>query len=93
MVQTDDRAEGGRRGLDLLGDNPLEGKGVFLKLNFNGGDPGLAGEVSKEGVNLRFAHVARVALAVEENEAPGPGEVGGFGAEGVVLAAEGFADR
>ena len=40
MVQTDDRAEGERRGLDLLGGNPLEGKGVFLKPNFNRADPG-----------------------------------------------------
>jgi hypothetical protein len=58
-----------------------------------GGDLALNGEVSEEGFNLRFAHVARVARAVEENDAPDPGEVGGFGAEGIVLAAEGFADR
>jgi len=35
FVKTDDRAEGVRRAIDLLGINPVEGKTVFLKPNFN----------------------------------------------------------
>jgi uncharacterized protein (DUF362 family) len=39
MVRTTDRAEGARRALELLGTNPVEGKSVFLKPNFNSADP------------------------------------------------------
>ncbi len=39
FVKTDDRADGVRRAIDLLGINPVEGKTVFLKPNFNSADP------------------------------------------------------
>jgi len=39
FVKTRDRAEGVRRAIDLLGDNPVGGKRVFLKPNFNSADP------------------------------------------------------
>jgi len=39
LIRTSDRAEGVRRALDLLGINPVEGKSVFLKPNFNSADP------------------------------------------------------
>jgi len=39
FVKTDDRADGVRRSIDLLGFNPVEGKAVFLKPNFNSADP------------------------------------------------------
>lgn len=39
LVRTTDRAEGVRRALDLLDVNPVEGKTVFLKPNFNSADP------------------------------------------------------
>ena len=39
LVRTTDRAEGARRALELLGINPVEGKSVFLKPNFNSADP------------------------------------------------------
>ena len=39
LVKTDDRAQGVRRALDLLGLNPLKDKEVFLKPNFNSADP------------------------------------------------------
>ena len=39
IVHTGDRAEGVRRALDLFGINPVEGKSVFLKPNFNTADP------------------------------------------------------
>lgn len=39
LVRTDDRAEGVRRALDILGINPVQGKRVFLKPNFNSADP------------------------------------------------------
>jgi uncharacterized protein (DUF362 family) len=39
LVKTEDRALGVQRALDLLGLNPVQGKQVFLKPNFNSADP------------------------------------------------------
>ena len=39
FVKTTDRAEGVRKAIDLLGINPVEGKNVLLKPNFNSSDP------------------------------------------------------
>jgi uncharacterized protein (DUF362 family) len=39
FIKTTDRAEGVRQAIDLLGGNPIEGKTVFLKPNFNSSDP------------------------------------------------------
>jgi len=39
FVKTSDRAEGVRRALDILGINPVDGKTVLLKPNFNSADP------------------------------------------------------
>lgn len=39
FVKTGDRTEGVRRAIDLLGNNPVNGKSVFLKPNFNSSDP------------------------------------------------------
>jgi uncharacterized protein (DUF362 family) len=39
LVKTDDRAEGVRRAIELLGINPVAGKRVLVKPNFNSADP------------------------------------------------------
>jgi uncharacterized protein (DUF362 family) len=39
FVKTRDRAEGVRKAIELLGENPVSGKNVFLKPNFNSSDP------------------------------------------------------
>ncbi len=39
FVKTQDRAAGVNKALDLLGINPVQGKDVFLKANFNSVDP------------------------------------------------------
>ena len=39
FVKTNDRAEGVRKAIELLGINPVAGKSVFLKANFNSSDP------------------------------------------------------
>lgn len=39
FVKTNNRAEGVRQAVELLGINPVEGKSVFLKPNFNSSDP------------------------------------------------------
>lgn len=57
-----------------------------------GGDASFDGEVGKEGLDLGGAHLAGVAFVVEEDEASDPGDVGLFGADRVVLAADGVSD-
>lgn len=39
LVKTQDRSQGVSRALDLLGVNPVQGKDIFLKPNFNSADP------------------------------------------------------
>ena len=39
LIKTTDRAEGVRRAVALLGVNPVQGRSVFLKPNFNSADP------------------------------------------------------
>jgi len=39
FIKTNNRAEGVRKAIDLLGINPVAGKHVFLKPNFNSSDP------------------------------------------------------
>jgi hypothetical protein len=39
LVRTRDRAQGTRRALALFGQNPVQGKAVLLKPNFNSADP------------------------------------------------------
>lgn len=39
FIKTNNRAEGVRKAIDLLGINPVAGKQVFLKPNFNSADP------------------------------------------------------
>ena len=39
FIKTDDRATGVRQAVELLGINPVEGKSVFLKPNYNSDDP------------------------------------------------------
>jgi uncharacterized protein (DUF362 family) len=39
FIKTNNRAEGVRKAIDLLGINPFAGKQVFLKPNFNSSDP------------------------------------------------------
>jgi hypothetical protein len=58
-----------------------------------GGNVLLDGEVSEECFGLWLVHVGGLPELVEADEATEPLEVGLFGAAGVVLAAEGLADR
>jgi uncharacterized protein (DUF362 family) len=39
LVKTSDRKQGVRQAIDLLGENPVQGKQVFLKPNYNSADP------------------------------------------------------
>ena len=45
--------------------------------------------MGEKGFDFRRAHLARMTLAVEENETFDPIDVGFFGADGVVLESDG----
>ena len=65
------------------------GKRLILR---RGADVAVHGEIRQESVDLRLAHLLRMALAVEEDEALDPGDVRLLGAEAVVLRAQRDAD-
>jgi hypothetical protein len=53
------------------------------------GDLSIHGQMGEKGFDFRRAHLARMTLAVEENETSDPIDVGFFGADGVVLESDG----
>jgi len=56
------------------------------------GDAPFDGEVGEEGLDLGGTHLAGVAFVVEEDEPFDPGDVGLFGADGVVFTADRVSD-
>lgn len=48
------------------------------------GDLSIHGQLGEKGFDFRRAHLARMALVVIENKAPGPIDVGSLGAIGIV---------
>lgn len=64
LVRTTDRAQGVRRALDLLDINPVEGKSIFLKPNFNSADPAPGS-----------THLATLRALVERLQAMGAGSI------------------
>ena len=69
---------------DLAIEEEQRAEGLVLR---GGGDVALDGQVGEERLDLRAAHIFGVALAVEQDEAPDPIDVGLLGADGVVLDA------
>jgi len=60
-----------------------EQRGQRLVLR-GGADPAVDGEVGEEGVDLRLAHLDWMPLAVKDDKAPDPRDVGLLGSETVV---------
>jgi len=97
-------AEDGGHAVGLAGADVLEGEGDLGAEDMaveeedgaeglvlcRGGDLFVDGKVSEEALDVRGAHRGGMALVVEKDEATDPGQVGAFGAEGVVLAAQGL---
>jgi hypothetical protein len=93
-------AEDGRQALGLSGADEVIDPGYFLSEDFSieeeQGGEGLAlgggcdmlfdCEVGEEAVDLFGTHIARMFHVVESKEAPDPGEVSLFGADGIVTS-------
>ena len=50
------------------------------------------GQMGEERFDFGRPHLVRVAFAMEQDKAPDPVHGGGFGADGVVVTAQGIAD-
>ncbi len=76
LVRTEDRAEGVRKSLDLLGINPFKGKGVLVKPNFNTADetPGSTHNDTLKAILARARDEGAKSLAIGDRSGPPPTE-------------------
>jgi uncharacterized protein (DUF362 family) len=86
LIRTDDRASGVRRALDLLGANPVEGRSVFVKPNFNSADapPGSTHRDTLRALVERLWELGATGITV--------GDRSGMGDTRTVLQAKGIFD-
>jgi len=72
LVKTSDRAPGIKRAIDLLGINPVKGRDVLLKPNFNTADP-FPGSTHNETLIHLIAHLKKMgAKSITIGERSGP---------------------
>ncbi|MDH5769031.1 MAG: DUF362 domain-containing protein [Nitrospirota bacterium] len=72
LVKTSDRASGIKRAIDLLGINPVKGRDVLLKPNFNTADP-FPGSTHNETLIHLIAHLKKMgAKSITIGERSGP---------------------
>ena len=72
LVSTSDRASGVHQTLDLLGENPVNGKDVVLKPNFNTADPppGSTGPDTLRALILKLREMGAASVTVAERAGP-----------------------
>ncbi len=94
LVRTEDRAEGVRKCLDLLGSNPFRNKSVLVKPNFNTSDetPGSTHNDTLKALLGRIRDMGAKDLAVGDRSGPEPTEQV-FDKKGVRELAGSFAAR
>ncbi|HEQ72236.1 MAG TPA: DUF362 domain-containing protein, partial [Spirochaetia bacterium] len=74
LVKTSDRAVGTRRAIELLGINPVKGKQVVLKPNFNTADPapGSTDINTLRALIVKLKEIGATAITLAERSGPGP---------------------
>jgi uncharacterized protein (DUF362 family) len=74
LVKTADRTQGTRKAIDLLGINPVKGKTVVLKPNFNTADPapGSTHYDTLHALISRLKEMGTKKITVAERSGPGP---------------------
>lgn len=74
LVTTEDREAGARQAVDLLGINPVQGKAVVLKPNFNTADPapGSTDINTLRGLILKLRDMGATSITIAERSGPGP---------------------
>jgi uncharacterized protein (DUF362 family) len=74
LVKTADRGSGVPRAIDLLGVNPVEGKAVLLKPNFNTADP-FPGSTHNDTLGAIIGHLRRMgSRAITVGDRSGPAD-------------------
>ncbi|MDO8673481.1 MAG: DUF362 domain-containing protein, partial [Dehalococcoidia bacterium] len=88
LIKTGDRASGVVRGIDLLGINPVRGKHVTLKPNFNTADPapGSTDNETLRSLILKLREMGVRGITVAERSAPDTRET--MEAKGIFALAE-----
>ena len=73
LVRTTDRAEGVRKAVELLGTNPVKGKAVVLKPNFNTADPapGSTHNDTLRSLVLTLKEMGAKGITLAERSGPG----------------------
>jgi uncharacterized protein (DUF362 family) len=76
LVRTEDRAEGVKRSLDLLGIDPFKGKSVLVKPNFNTSDetPGSTHNDTLKALLGRIRDMGAKSLSIGDRSGPEPTE-------------------
>jgi uncharacterized protein (DUF362 family) len=74
LVRTEDRSEGTRKAIDRLGTNPVKGKAVVLKPNFNTADPapGSTHNDTLRALILKLKEMGARKITLAERSGPGP---------------------
>jgi len=74
LVKTSDRAAGTRQAIDLLRLNPVSGKKVVLKPNFNTADPapGSTDIVTLRALIIKLKEMGAASITLAERSGPGP---------------------
>ncbi len=89
LVRTKDRAEGVRRSIDLLGTNPVRGKTVVLKPNFNTADPapGSTHNDTLRSLVMKLKEMGARKITLAERSGPGDTTRGIMEKKGIPLMA------
>ena len=79
LVKTADRGSGVPQSIDLLGINPVKGKDVLLKPNFNTADP-FPGSTHNDTLRAIIGHLRRMgSSAITVADRSGPADTSGAG--------------
>jgi uncharacterized protein (DUF362 family) len=90
LVSTSDRSEGTRKAIDLLGINPVKGKAVVLKPNFNTADPapGSTHNDTLRALILKLKEMGARQITLAERSGPGPSTHDNMERKGIFVMAK-----
>jgi uncharacterized protein (DUF362 family) len=90
LVRTSDRSEGTRKAIDLLKINPVKGKAVVLKPNFNTADPapGSTHNDTLRALIIKLKEMGARKITLAERSGPGPTTHDNMGRKGIFVMAK-----
>jgi uncharacterized protein (DUF362 family) len=90
LVRTSDRSAGTRKAIDLLGINPVKGKAVVLKPNFNTADPapGSTHNDTLRALITKLKEMGARKITLAERSGPGPSTHDNMERKGIFVMAK-----